>query len=261
MSIKIKQQVDSITGLPNQEGLQTYSSLNVYDDEHVALGSCFISQHLSSSTDTSTTASDWSYDVISRTTFKLNTWFKYHTSGSPYGAISAPAASTNYVTFNCGAASGSPVTHGGIYQKLTGLIVGFDYKVSVRLQNYLTTGGTCNIMTYYLSIDTYQKDIDKSFLITDNPATSLPAMILTAEFTAKTTEDVLLIDFTNSFATGHEPVVEANTMAVQEISVKRKDEYLVPSQATDNNNNYSNLYKLNIQNQNEDGDDPEIPTA
>ena len=33
----------------------------------------------------------------------------------------------------------------------------------------------------------------------------------------------------------------------QEISVKRQDNYLIPSQATDNNQNSSTIYKLNIE--------------
>ena len=260
MPVRVKQQIDSLTGLPNQEGLTTNVSLNVYDAEHVALGNNFISQHLSSATDRATTATDWSHDVVSNTTYKLNTWFKYHTSGSPYGNISAPSASTNYVTFNSGAASGTPVTHGGIYQKLTGLIVGFEYRVSVRLQNYLTTGGTCSILSYYEVGDIYLKNTEESFVITSDPATTLPAMILTSEFTAQTPQDIILIDFTNSFQAGHEPSEEANTMSVQEISVKRKDEYLIPAQAADINENFSTVYKSNVQYVSlEQVDDPEIP--
>ena len=241
---RIKQQIDSITGLPKQEGLQTLSSMLVHEDEHVSEGNCFISQHLSSATDTATTAADWSYDVVSRTTFKINTWFKYHTSGSPYGTIAAPSASTNYVTFNAAGSSGVTATHSGIYEKLTGLVIGFKYKISIRLQNYLTTGGTCTLMAY---TNTFEKITEESFVLTDSPPTTKPAMILSTEFTAVSTGDIILVDFTNTFGTGHEPPVEASTMAVQEISVKRQDNYLIPSQSTDNNQNSSTIYKLNIE--------------
>tara|TARA_R100000654_G_scaffold14163_2_gene30599 strand:- start:19359 stop:20147 length:789 start_codon:yes stop_codon:yes gene_type:complete len=260
MAVKIEQQIDSLTGLPKKEGLITNVSLNVYDTEHVALGNSFITQHLSTATDRATTATDWSHDVVSNTTYKLNTWFKYHTSGSPYGSVVAPSSFTNYIIFRSGSGTGSPLTHGGIYQKLTGLIVGFEYRVSIRLQNFQTTGGTCSILSYYEVDDIYLKNTEESFVLTDNPATTLPAMILTSEFTAKTPQDIILIDFTNVFQSGHTAGVRGNTMAVQEISVKRKDEYLIPTQVSDINDNFSTVYKSNIQNVSlEQVDDPQIP--
>ena len=111
-------------------------------------------------------------------------------------------------------------------------------------------------------VNIYLKNTEESFVITSDPATTLPAMILTSEFTAQTPQDIILIDFTNSFQAGHEPSEEANTMSVQEISVKRKDEYLIPAQAADINDNFSTVYKSNIQNVSlEQVDDPEVPTA
>tara|TARA_R100000700_G_C3178055_1_gene153574 strand:+ start:718 stop:1491 length:774 start_codon:yes stop_codon:yes gene_type:complete len=255
MAVKIEQQIDSLTGLPNKEGLTTNCSLFVLGDEHVAEGTNFLPNTLHYTTERSTTATDWSLDVVSNTTYKVNFWFKYYTDGGPWGSVTAPLSGNNVIGFN----SGSTTSHSGIYQKLTGLIVGFKYKVFVRLSKYYpvsgslsSSSGTCSIITYYENADIYLKNTEETFTILGDPPTTLPANTLTSEFTAQTSEDIILIDFSSN-DTG-------SFLLVHEISVRRIDEYLIPAQSSDVNDNFSTVYKSNIQNVSlEQVDDPEIP--
>ena len=254
MAVKIEQQIDSLTGLPNKEGLTTNCSLFVLGDEHVAEGTSFATYTLQNSTSRQTIATDYSLDVVSNTTFKVNTWFLYYSDGGPYGSASPPQSGFSYILFK----SVNPTSHSGMYQKLTGLIAGFKYKVFVRLLENpssslpISDSGIFSIFTYYENGGIYLKNTEESFILSSDPVTTLPAKTLTSEFTAQTSEDIILIDFSAPNLLRH--------AYVHQISVLRIDEYLIPAQSSDVNDNFSTVYKSNIQNVSlEQVDDPEIP--
>ena len=222
---RIKKQI-SLDGIALKQGLETYVSFPVYSEEHVAENTCFLSTTLSGAATATTTATDWTSDVINNTTLAINTWFKYRTTGSPYANVVAPVSGVNTITFTA-AVSGSDVSHSGIYQKMSGLLVGSEYYVSIKSIKSTTTTGTCTFKTYTpttpsgSSTTTYVQNSSIDFT---TPTTG-SASILTTTFTAASTGDVFLIDFTHSAAA---------TLTIYDVSIKRKDDYLLPICETDN---------------------------
>lgn len=221
---RIKKQI-SLDGIALKKGLETYVSFPVYSEEHVAENTCFLSTTLSGAATATTTATDWASDVINNTTLAINTWFKYRTTGSPYANVIAPVSGVNTITFTADV-SGSDISHAGIYQKMSSLLVGSEYYVSIKCIKSTTSAGTCSFSTYTpvtpsgSSTTTYMLSSKKEFT---TPTTN-SASILTTTFTAESTGDVFLIDFTHSAAA---------SLTIYDVSIKRKDDYLLPICETD----------------------------
>lgn len=222
----------SSRGIAQQSGLDVFSSITTYTGEYLNWNYGNTAA-LASTTDYATTAADPHTDaLINSPASNIGRWYRYHTSGSPYTAVTAPTSGLLFFTFN-GQKTGGLPSYSGMYQKLS-LITGKTYQITVR-KSSPTSAGYINVKVYTPNGDEYTEVISESYSsAVDYTSTSL----LTTEFTAQTANDVFLIYFT----TDETSSVYANT---EQISIKEKQEYLVPVYATDKFGNDHKVLRRN----------------
>lgn len=218
-------------------GLEIFASNTVYGDETVGFGNPLFSSNIDSATDVATEEADAPLNAVETTFtagFTSNIWYKYHTAGTVYTPIDAPDISGNYARFK-GHKDGGTVSFAGIYQKLSGLIVGEEYSISIVVPHG-TVAGTIRVKRYYEAGGSVV-DSGDSISFTMPYATS----ILTGSFTASTASDIVLIDFTTETASEVDQFIYS-------ISIKGKEEYLVPIYAEDRYGNAHKILRRNIDN-------------
>tara|TARA_R100001463_G_scaffold131807_2_gene192072 strand:+ start:630 stop:1349 length:720 start_codon:yes stop_codon:yes gene_type:complete len=224
-------------GIAQLSGLEIFASNTVDGDETVGFGNPLFSSNIDSATDVATEESDAPLNAVQTTFtagFTSSIWYKYHTSGTVYTAIDAPDISGNYARFK-GHKDGGTISYAGIYQKLSGLIVGEEYSISIVVPHG-TVAGTIRVKRYYEAGGSIV-DSGDSISFTMPYSTS----ILTGSFTASTASDIVLIDFTTETASEVDQFIYS-------ISIKGKEEYLVPIYAEDMYGNAHKILRRNIEN-------------
>ena len=105
-------------------------------NEYIVNGIDFIA--LSSTTLHNTTAGYPSEDaIINSPPSIINTWYRYTTTGSPWGNVSPPLGVANDVKlFFNGATNG----HTGIYQQMSSLTVGLLYDITINITTPAASG-------------------------------------------------------------------------------------------------------------------------
>ena len=111
----------------------------------------------------------------------VNTWFRYRTTGGSWATIPNPSETVGELILHK-SPSISPTGRSGIYQKLSSLIVGQSYTVTVNIAATVI-GGTLRIKTYTGNI-----------LQSTYSTTALTGQI-TTNFTANSTQDIFLIEY------------------------------------------------------------------
>ena len=130
MGIELRQ-INS-EGQALQNGLDVFISVPVYDGEYLAYGDAFLTSTLSSATDYASSAAGYAAEVIANAPPTIiNTWYKYHTESTSYPTITAPSTSTNMLS-TLGVFSAAASSNSGIYQKLSGLVTGNEYQVTIN---------------------------------------------------------------------------------------------------------------------------------
>ena len=224
-------------GMAQLSGLEIFASNTVYGDETVGFGNPLFSSNIDSATDVATEEADAPLNAVETTFtagFTSNIWYKYHTAGTVYTPIDAPDISGNYARFK-GHKDGGTVSFAGIYQKLSGLIVGEEYSISIVVPHG-TVAGTIRVKRYYEAGGSVV-DSGDSISFTMPYATS----ILTGSFIASTASDIILIDYTTETAS-------EIAQFIYSISIKSKEEYLVPVYAEDRYGNAHKILRRNIDN-------------
>ncbi len=224
----------SSRGIAQQSGLDVFSSITTYNGEYLNWGdaSAYISQ-LGSDTDYATTAADPHTDaLINSPASNIGRWYRYHTSGAPYTSVSAPTSSSGFFLF-FGQKTGGLPSYSGIYQKLS-LIVGNEYQVEIQTA-ISADSGSIYVDTYKPSIDSYAQTSTTKI---DYPIANTSTNIITTTFTAETANDIILIYFTTTDTS-------SVSVGVTNISIKEKQEYLVPVYATDNFGNDHKVLRRN----------------
>ncbi len=224
----------SSRGIAQQSGLDVFSSITTYNGEYLNWGdaSAYISQ-LGSDTDYATTAADPHTDaLINSPASNIGRWYRYHTSGAPYTSVSAPTSSSGFFIF-FGQKTGGLPSYSGVYQKLS-LIVGNEYQVEIQTA-ISADSGSIYVDTYKPSIDSYAQTSTTKI---DYPITNTSTNIITTTFTAETANDIILIYFTTTDTS-------SVSVGVTNISIKEKQEYLVPVYATDNFGNDHKVLRRN----------------
>jgi len=209
-------------GIAQQSGLDVFSSITTYNGEYLNFGdaSAYISQ-LGSDTDYATTAADPHTDaLINSPASDIGRWYRYHTSGAPYTSVLAPTSSGGYFIF-FGQKTGGLQSYSGIYQKLS-LIAGNEYEVEIKTAISLDSG-SIYIDTYIPNGGFYAQTSSKAV---DYPVSNTSTNITTSTFTAETANDIIQIYFTTNDTS-------SVSVAITSISIKEKQEYLVPVYATD----------------------------
>tara|TARA_R100000655_G_scaffold66032_1_gene104436 strand:- start:429 stop:1151 length:723 start_codon:yes stop_codon:yes gene_type:complete len=218
-------------GIAQRSGLDVFSNITIYTGDYVNFGNGIdLSSSLSTATDHATTAANPTTDALANNPASdIGKWYRYHTSGSPWTSVSAPTSASGYILFY-GQVTGGLTSMSGMYQKLS-LIKGDEYQVSIRTAVNTNTG------TLYVNI--YSPQLDGSFSASiidriDFPVTIGATSIQTSTFTASNANDIIVLYFITS-------ETSSQTVAITDISVKQKEEYLVPMYATDQ---YGNDHKI-----------------
>lgn len=221
-------------GVALQSGLEVFTSVTVYSGEYVNFGNAFAyGTQLGSQGAHSTTETEFVIDsLVSQPPSIVGAWYRFKTSGSPFTAITAPASASGYFIFY-GQKSGGNNSYGGIYQKLSGLNIGYEYKITVQ-SAISASAGTMSICTYYPHFysagDTYdstsQQYIKSSNAEITFPVSSTSTGITEATFKAKTNNDVLVIYFTT------EDTSSIN-VAITSVSIQEQQDYVIPTYVND----------------------------
>ena len=225
-------------GIPQQSGLETFSSIINYTGEFINWGNAlnYVNQ-LTSDTDYATAAANPLTDsLINSPATVLNQWYRYHTSGSPYTSATAPVSTGGYFIFN-GQKSGGLDSYSGMYQKLA-LTEGKEYEVSVK-NSINTNTGTMYVKTYTTngSIDfTETSSASISF-----PISSISDSISKFNFTSTSANDIIVIYFTTTSTS-------SINVSLVDISIKEKQEYLIPLYVQDIYGNAHKVLRLNAGN-------------
>ena len=220
----------SSRGIAQQSGLDVFSSITTYNGEYMNWGNAVdYGTQLGSDTDYATTAADPHTDaLINSPASDIGRWYRYHTSGAPYTSVSAPTSVGGFFIFS-GQKTGGLPSYSGIYQKLS-LIAGNEYQVEIQTA-ISASSGNIYVDTYSPSVDGYAQESTNRI---DYPAINTSTNIITSTFTAETANDIIQIYFTTT-------ETSSVSVAVTSISIKEKQEYLVPIYATDK---FGNDYKV-----------------
>jgi hypothetical protein len=225
-------------GVAQQSGLETFSSIINYTGEFLNWGNAldYVTQ-LTSDTDYATTAANPLTDaLINSPATVLNQWYRYHTSGSPYTSVLAPESRGGYFIFN-GQKSGGLDSYSGMYQKLV-LTQGKEYEVSIK--------NTINTDTGTMYVKTYTANGSDDFTETSSATISFPISSASDstskfDFTSVSANDIIVIYFTTTSTNSID-------VGIVSISIKEKQEYLLPLYAQDIYGNAHKVLRLNAGN-------------
>ena len=218
----------SSRGISQKSGLEVFSSITTYNGEYVNWSNASdYGTQLDSDTDYATTATDPHTDtLINSPASTIGRWYRYHTSGAPYTSVSAPTSSNGAYIFH-GQETGGLPSYSGVYQKLS-LVRGNEYQINVK-SIISASAGTLYIKTYKPNINDTLTSIEYTETSSNSitfPATNVTTNISTSTFIAATANDIIQIYFTT------EETSSVN-VSISGISIKEKQEYLVPIYATD----------------------------
>tara|TARA_R110002020_G_scaffold126884_1_gene284860 strand:- start:365 stop:1093 length:729 start_codon:yes stop_codon:yes gene_type:complete len=196
-----------------QSGLEVFVSIPVYSGEYLAYGNSFLLQTLTGATDTASSTTDYAAEVIASVPpSNVNQWYKYHTEGTSYPSVTAPSTSTNMLTM-LGVYDGENLSHSGIYQKLSGLLVGFEYEVTINF-HYSANVGVISFSRFYYANENFTTAIQTAVT-----TASLPSKQITFTFTAKTTNDIVFFDY--------ETTEESTSCFISSIEIKEQNNYVM----------------------------------
>ena len=212
----------SSRGIAQQSGLDVFSSITTYNGEYLNWGDAFpYSVQLNSDTDYATTAADPHTDaLINSPANDIGRWYRYHTSGAPYTSVSAPQSVSGFFVFY-GQKTGGLPSYSGMYQKLS-LTKGNEYQIEIQT-SINTPSGSLYVVTYSPAEDTFTAT---SSNIVTFPVSNTSIGITTKTFTAESANDIVVLYFTTN-------QTSAATAVITNVSIKEKQEYLVPVYATD----------------------------
>ena len=230
----------SSRGIAQRSGLDVFSSVITYNGEYLNWGSpVAYGTQLGSDTDYATTAADPHTDaLINSPASDIGRWYRYHTSGAPYTSISAPTSSSSAYIFH-GQESGGLPSYSGIYQKLS-LIRGNEYQIEVQ-SSISSAAGTMHIKTYMPFGDEFIETSSYPARSITFPVSNTSTSIDTSTFTAETANDIIQIYFTTE-------ETSSINVSISSVSIKEKQEYLVPVYAADKFGNDHKILRRNAGN-------------
>jgi hypothetical protein len=158
-----------------------YNSISANANEFVVNGINFTGLSTSSSYDTALTGTASLVAALTNQPAVTNTWVRYRSTAA--GTPALPTNTSNNVEFNSGAFS----SRSGIYQKLSNLVIGQLYNITI---NVSTTG------TGFIVTNIY----NGTSLVTGQNFNATTSTI-TGTFTANSATNTLVVSYTNSLAT------------------------------------------------------------
>tara|TARA_R110000824_G_scaffold9044_1_gene40874 strand:+ start:5916 stop:6650 length:735 start_codon:yes stop_codon:yes gene_type:complete len=222
-----RQQITS-RGIAQQSGLETFSSIINYTGEFVNFGNPLdYGLQFDSAVDYETTsATPHIGALVGSPPYIMNQWYTYR-SAPPLYTKPNKATGTDLRFVLRGIQSGGLPSYCGMYQKLS-LTTGKEYRVNLRM--YFNT----SIATGSLTINTYTPvsfNSSPTYNLTSTATKEIPNSsgdlgLFESEFTAMSSNDVLLIFFTTT-------ETSIQNCFISDISIQEKQEYLVPVYADD----------------------------
>lgn len=242
-----KEQQITSSGIANQKGLEVFRTAISYSGEFInwanalALGTGL---NLVLDRPISGDSVDPIYDALtssSPTQYTTGHWNRFHTeTGTKNYVVAAPTSGSGYFTFNA-ASSGALLSYAGIYQQLS-TTVGTEYQIEVTNTTDTDTA-TLYVNTYFQRYNPDQNEVGYKINTTANktyPVTFEQECILTSTFTAKSTNDFIVIYLTTTAASA--------SINITNISVKEKLESLIPVYSGDANGNAEKVLRRNLDN-------------
>jgi hypothetical protein len=110
----------------------------------------------------------------------LGNWYRYTTTGGPWGAVTAPQVASGNLLLSYNASIG----HTGVYQKLSGLVAGGVFDIIIDIATPAV--GTLTIQIYSGNL------LQSTSSITSNLNS------ITSQFTANTANDIILLNYSST---------------------------------------------------------------
>jgi hypothetical protein len=158
-----------------------YNSISANANEFVVNGINFTGLSTSSSYDTALTETQALVAALTNQPAVTNTWVRYRST--TFGTPALPTNTSGNVVFNSGAFS----SRSGIYQKLSNLVIGTNYTITI---NVSTTGTGSIVIGVY----------NGTSLVTGQNFSATTTTI-TKYFTANSATNTLVVSYTNRLAT------------------------------------------------------------
>jgi len=241
--INYNQQITS-RGIANRSGLEVFTTETIYSGEYINWGNALAyGSQLGSDIDgiVSGDSTDPIYDAIVGSGTEINKWQRFHTiTGTQNFLVAAPTSGSGYFTFNA-TSSGGKLSYGGILQKLN-LTTGDEYRIEVT-NTIDTDTAILYVSTYFPRFNINTGLVGYKINSTANttyPVSSSSQCILTSDFTAKSPNDVLVIYLTTTSASA--------SVNITNISIKQKQETLIPVYSEDIYGNSQKVLRRNLDN-------------
>lgn len=214
-------------GIAQQSGLDVFSTISVYNGEYVNFGNAFAyGTQMGSQGEHGTTETNFVVDALTdQPPSSAGVWYRFKTTGSPFTSTTSPTSTGGYFIFP-GQKSGGNNSYSGIYQKVSGLNIGYEYKLSIQ-SAISSSSGTMYVQTWYdngiVNNPRWLKNLNGTITF---PVSSTSTGISEFTFKAKTNNDVLVIYFST------EDTSSIN-VAITSVSIQERQDYLVPSYVND----------------------------
>ena len=224
--MKISSQQITSRGIAQQSGLDTLSSIINYTGEYINY-TTGLDPSLAIASAYSTTADDPFVDsLLNNPPSVINAWYKFYTGGSPWATTTTPLSVNGVFIFYGNNTELLQSSYSGIYQKLS-LIQGDNYNIYIDrfgVTPSANTTGVIKVEIYTPQDESYVKIFENQVRVPMGAADS--QTFDAGEFTASSANDIVLISFTSDY-------IGTSSAGIRKISIKRKEEYLIPVYATD----------------------------
>ena len=227
-------------GIAQQSGLEVFSSITNYTGEYINY-TTGIDHSLDTASAYSTTATNpFTDSLINNPPSTVNAWYKFFTGGAPYAATTTPVATGNVNFAFFSNTTASLISYSGIYQKLS-LVKGNNYNIYIDRFGYDPASA---FTAGFFQIQVYTPQDGDYVLIFNNevsvPMGSTGSQTFDAgEFTARSANDIFLVYHYSRY-------VGAGIAGIRKISIREKEEYLVPVYASDGSDNAHKVLKRNL---------------
>ena len=234
------QQITS-AGVPQMSGLETFSSIINYTGEYINYTVGLDPALLIASAYSTTAVNPFTDSLLNNPPSVINAWYKFYTGGSPWATTTTPVSTVGLFIFYGNNTALLQSSYSGIYQKLS-LIEGDNYNIyidRVGLSLLASTTGTITVQVYTPQSGDYVMIFENQVSV---PMGASDSQTFDAgEFTAASANDIFLITFNSDY-------IGTSSAAIREISIKRKEEYLVPVYTQDVFGNAHQVLRLNAGN-------------
>jgi len=218
-------------GIAQRSGLEIFNRITTFNGQFVNWGDAFsYANQLREDPDytVSNSAADPHVDaLVNQEQTVSGQWMRYHTAaGSNYASTTAPTSGSGYYNFT-GQFNSPNSSYSGMYQMMS-LIEGVKYEI--ELTTPINTGtGVLYINVYTPATNQVTGNFTYKLYSSSNisyPVIRTRIGNVKSTFTAFSSKDIIVIYFTTL-------ETSAQTVTITSVSVKEKEEYLVPIYAED----------------------------